>query len=282
MTKKIRAYAKINLLLSIGSLRSDGKHDVVTVMNEVRGAYDDIAVTLTDKNIILTCSDAAVPCDGRNLAYKAAKLYFDEFGLDLGAKIHIEKHIPVTGGMGGGSTDAAAVLNALRELCGLGTAEDLCRIAAKLGSDVPFFIYRERTMLCCGTGELAASCSSFPLGLYGVFITEGSKESTGRAYTILDEKYPPSKRISDNSELDKRMVSSLENGDISETFAYMKNDFENSSPHFEKIAHDLYSIGAKKVILCGSGPTVCGIFFTEAEARAAFERLGYRGFVSEI
>ncbi len=277
MTKTFKAFAKINLLLSVGDNRSDGKHDVITVMNEVSGLYDEIQVTLSNTNKIeIYCDDKTVPCDERNLCYKAASAYFKAFNLDLGVKVNIKKRIPVTGGMGGGSSDAASVLSALLEVCGHGSIHDLCNIAANLGSDVPFFVHRERTMLCNGTGEHAASCPVLPKGLIGVFIKSGEKESTGKAYSILDEKYLIKKRITDNSGLEKKLLSALEEKDLEKIFACMKNDFEAISPSFSKISNKILSFGAKKVILCGSGPTVCGIFDNAENANICSKELcGY-------
>ncbi len=283
MTKTVKAYAKINLLLSIGATRPDGKHDVITVMNEVSRLYDDVSVTLNDSgNITLSCDHPNIPCDERNLAYKAAKMYFERFNLNYGSDIHIQKCIPVTGGMGGGSTDAAAVLTVLRQLCGIGTLDDLASIAAKLGSDVPFFLYGQRTMLCTGTGELAASCPNLPKGLYGVFVTHGEKESTGRAYALLDEKHPPEKRISDNLNSDQKLISALKSGNTGAIFDAMKNDFECITPHFDEVSKVLYALGAKKVLLCGSGPTVCGFFENDEEAKKCSGALRYKNFVCEI
>ncbi len=281
MTKNIKAYAKINLLLSVGDIRDDGKHNVVTVMNEVSGLYDELYINLNDTGKIeISCDDKSVPCDEHNIAYKAARAYFDKFSLNYGVNIHIKKNIPVTGGMGGGSSDAASVLTALHEVCGHGTLSDLCNIAANLGSDVPFFLYKERTMLCVGTGEHAASCPAFPKGLVGVFIYSGEKESTGKAYSILDQKYPPKKRIADNSGLDKNLLSALKEKNSDKIFSLMKNDFENISPSFFELSKIISEFGAKKVLLCGSGPTVCGIFDDIKKAKNCAEKLG--GLVCEI
>ncbi len=283
MTKTVKAYAKINLLLSIGDTRPDSKHEVVTVMNEVLGLYDDVTVTLNDRNdITLACDAPEVPCDEKNIAFKAAKMYLERFNLNFGIDIQIKKRIPITGGMGGGSTDAAAVLTALQQLCGHGTLKDLAMLAAKLGSDVPFFLYGERTMLCHGTGELAASCPTFPKGLYGVFVTHGKKESTGRAYSLLDEKYPLYMRNVSNLNAKQKLLSALKSGDIGAIFENMSNDFEYITPHFAEVSSSLYSLGAKKVILCGSGPTVCGFFDTFESAKKCSYKLGYKNFVGEI
>ncbi len=275
MTKAYKAYAKINLLLSVGDTRDDGKHDVITVMNEVSGLYDELTVALNDSGKIeISCSDENVPCDERNLAYKAASAYFKRFDLQNGVKIHIEKNIPTTAGMGGGSSDAASVLTALHEACGKGNLADLASIAASLGSDVPFFVYGERTMFCIGTGEHAASCPTFPKGFVGVFIKSGEKESTGKAYSILDEKYPPHKRISDNLNLEKKLLSSLQERNCEKIFSFMKNDFEAISPNFSDISLSLSAFGAKKVLLCGSGPTVCAIFDDTEKAKNCAKALG--------
>ncbi len=279
----LKAPAKINLTLCIGELRPDGKHEVMTVMNEVSGLFDEVGVELTAiPKISITCSDSHVPCDESNLVYKAAKAYFERFGIQNGANIHIEKHTPMTGGLGGGSSDAASVLLALQKLCGHGNTDDLSSIAAKLGSDVPFFIYRKRTMLCLGTGELAASCPSLPRGLYGVFVTHGEKESTGQAYAILDEKLPPKARLSRNTGYKERMLSALNSASINEIFSAMTNDFEITASHFSDVAAELYANGAEKVILCGSGPTVCGIFTSIDTAEACSRKLCFSNFISSI
>ena len=141
MTEQIKAYAKINLHLDIKSKREDGFHDVEMIMQSV-SLCDDISVTLTDDGSFLAeCNVEGVPTGDKNIAVKAAKLFAERASLDTGAKITIEKRIPMAAGLAGGSTDAAAVLIAMNKLFENSFSyEELCDMAAKLGSDVPFCI----------------------------------------------------------------------------------------------------------------------------------------------
>ena len=182
-----KAYGKVNLFLSVGAKRSDGKHEVETVLHKV-GVYDTVTLEeATSGGITLTCDDAAIPTDERNLAVKAALMYGEKANIDLNCRIHIEKNIPVTAGMGGGSSDAAAVLLMLNEIYSALSENELLSIASALGSDVPFFMYEDRAMVGRGSGDIMSPCESKRDTLYGVFVMHGVKESTGKAYALLDE-----------------------------------------------------------------------------------------------
>ncbi len=148
------AYAKLNLTLDVVGLREDGYHDLQSVMQTV-DLCDDIYLDIgTGKPWELICNDPAIPADQRNLAWKAAKLFFDETGFDPdGLAIHITKRIPSQAGMGGGSSDAAAVLRALNRHYGSPfTMMALADLGARIGSDVPFCVVGG-TVMCEGRGE---------------------------------------------------------------------------------------------------------------------------------
>jgi 4-diphosphocytidyl-2-C-methyl-D-erythritol kinase len=153
------APAKINLYLHILGRRPDGFHELETLMAPVSlGDTLDIDLipsgTVGDGGIEFTCSDPALSDAKDNLATKAARLFLEEFQLTTGVRIHLHKKIPVGAGLGGGSSDAAAVLLALRELTGNNCADGkLAELAARLGSDIPFFIYRTPAV-CRGRGEI--------------------------------------------------------------------------------------------------------------------------------
>ena len=137
----LKAYAKINLHLDAISKESNGYHKVITVMQTV-SLYDDVTFSLRGDGLIcIKCDIPTLPCDSRNLAFKAARLFFEHTGIDSGVDIEIIKRIPMAAGLAGGSSDAAAVLSGLNSLCGypLETSE-LCELGAKLGADVPFCI----------------------------------------------------------------------------------------------------------------------------------------------
>lgn len=151
------APAKINLSLRVLDRRADGFHEIETLMVPLDLA-DELEVTLDTEaepgGIVLGCSDPSLPTGDGNLAYRAAALFRNRFGGAMpGVRIQLTKRVPHGAGLGGGSSDAATVLFALNALCqaGLSTA-DLAALAAGLGSDVPFFVYRSAAM-CRGRGE---------------------------------------------------------------------------------------------------------------------------------
>ena len=150
---KQAAPAKINLYLHIVGRRADGFHDLETLMVPI-SLGDTLDIELIASGIEFTCSDPALADAQDNLATRAARLFLDEFKLATGVRIHLEKAVPVGAGLGGGSSDAAAVLLALRQLMGV-PADDakLAELAARLGSDIPFFIYG-RPAICRGRGEI--------------------------------------------------------------------------------------------------------------------------------
>lgn len=151
---KVRALAKVNLQLRILGRRADGFHEIETIIVPV-SLSDEISVEIfPGDTITLTCDDPALSVDRSNLAAAAADEFQKETGLRFAATIHLRKRIPVAGGLGGGSSDAAAVLSTLDQLLEtkLGT-ENLQKIAAKIGSDVPFFV-RSRPATCRGRGEI--------------------------------------------------------------------------------------------------------------------------------
>ena len=147
------APAKINLYLHIVGRRPDGFHELETLMVPI-SLGDTLEIDLVAQGIEFTCSDPALSDAQDNLATRAARLFLDEFKLATGVRIHLEKCVPVGAGLGGGSSDAAAVLLALRQLTKIDCADSkLAELAARLGSDIPFFIYQQAAV-CRGRGEI--------------------------------------------------------------------------------------------------------------------------------
>lgn len=177
---KQAAPAKINLYLHIVGRRADGFHDLETLMVPI-SLGDMLDIKIISSGIEFTCSDPALADAQDNLATRAARIFLEEFGLKTGVRIHLEKAVPVGAGLGGGSSDAAAVLLALRELTGV-KAEDakLAELAARLGSDIPFFIYG-RPAVCHGRGEIIDPITL--RGTYqGLLVHPGFGVSTPWAY----------------------------------------------------------------------------------------------------
>lgn len=149
----IDAPAKINLALDVVGKRDDGYHLLETVFQSI-SLYDRITISISDETgIKITCNIPYIPCNEKNLAYKAAKIFMEKAGINKGISIQLYKRIPSQAGMGGGSSDAAAVLKGLNSLLGnIFTLPELCTIAVTLGADVPFFLYGG-TAYADGIGE---------------------------------------------------------------------------------------------------------------------------------
>ena len=139
---QVRAHAKINLYLDVVGKRADGYHNLETIFHSI-GLYDDVIIRKQKKKgITIHCEHPGVPCDSRNLAYRAAECLSDEVGGIGGIAIDINKQIPVAAGLAGGSANAAAVLHGVNQLFELGFSQDvLMRLGARLGADVPFCLH---------------------------------------------------------------------------------------------------------------------------------------------
>lgn len=278
VTKK--AYGKINLILRVGKKRDDGKHEVLTVMQRV-GVFDTVTVRKTEeKGIFIECDDVSL-ANTENLAYKAAELYFEALGVTPNVKISIKKRIPTAAGMAGGSSDAGATLTALREMYGGIENKKIHEIASRLGSDVPFFIYEDNAMLGKGDGSELTPFPSLFGELYGVFTAAGQKKgSTGEMYRLLDKIKGGSEKGLTGAE--NALRAAIDGRDTSAVMQSLGNDFELCCDHIRPLSDILSRYGAIRTLLCGSGPTVCGIFTDETAARKASESLVYESFVSRL
>ena len=180
------AYAKLNLTLDVLGKREDGYHDLQSVMQTV-SVQDDLEIDVgTGKSWCLKCDKEGIPCDERNLAWKAAKVYCDALGKDPdGLEIRITKRIPSQAGMGGGSADAAAVLRALNGYYGNPLSiDELADLGARVGSDVPFCVVGG-TCMCEGRGEILRKLPNMPDCFFVVCKPEFSV-STPELYQKID------------------------------------------------------------------------------------------------
>ena len=262
-----KAYAKINLTLAVGEKRSDGYHEVVSVMQRV-SLCDTLTAERTDGGISLACSDPSLPAGEENLAHRAASLFFRETGIAGGAALTLEKRIPSQAGLGGGSSDAASVLLALRKLYAPALPDtELETMAAALGSDVPFFI-RGGTQLATGRGERLTPLPRLADGWF-VVVKPPEGFSTPAMYRRLDE-LPSQPPLSDG------MTAALDAGELRAVAAALCNSFERAVPPDSSvwvIRDALRAQGALAAMLSGSGSAVFGLFDTETAARAAVEAL---------
>jgi 4-diphosphocytidyl-2-C-methyl-D-erythritol kinase len=174
------APAKINLYLHILGRRADGFHELETLMAPISLA-DTLEIELGSGGIEFTCSDPSLADAKENLVTRAARLFLDEFKLETRVRVHLEKRIPVGAGLGGGSSDAAATLLALRRLTKIDcTDEKLAELAARLGSDIPFFIYGQPAV-CRGRGEIIEPIT-LQSNFHGLLVHPGFGVSTPWAY----------------------------------------------------------------------------------------------------
>ena len=281
-TVTLNAPAKINLYLDVLGRRHDGYHDIESIMQTV-SLCDVIEVTAADSGITLSASADTVPLDERNRAYKAAKLFFDKTGINGGAKIHIEKRIPVSSGLAGGSTDAGATLKALNEIFDYPLTEDeLLALGGNLGADVPFCMVGG-CALCEGIGEKLKKLPS--MTPYTVVIARGGEGvSTPKAYGMLDEKYGDelAKPFADIS----KVIDAINNDNITEVCNSVYNTFESvvlpTHPEATLYREKLLEYGAVCAMMSGSGPAVFGIFDDTEKADYAHHYLydmGAKSFV---
>ena len=271
MELTLHAPAKVNLTLIVGARRDDGYHDVSTVMQTV-GLYDTLTLAGGGSGLTMTCTDPDLPTDGSNLVLRAAALFCRELHLpapDL--HLHLQKRIPSQAGLGGGSSDAAAVLRAMRTLYAPEVSDaELERMAARLGSDVPFFI-RGGTALATGRGERLAPLPRLREGWF-VIVKPPEGFSTPAMYRRLDE-LPPQPPQPDG------MPAALETGDVRTVAAALCNSFERAVPPDSAvwvIREALRAQGALAAMLSGSGSAVFGLFDREDAACAAADALRAR------
>lgn len=253
---QMKALAKVNLGLDVIRRREDGYHEVKMIMQTVR-LYDRIILEKTQKGISMETNLSFLPVNEQNIAYRAAKMLMDEFHIQSGLHIKIDKHIPVAAGMAGGSTDGAAVLYGVNKIFELGlTKRQLMERGVKLGADVPYCIMRG-TVLSEGIGEILTPVSSLP------------------DCHILIAKPPVSvstKHVYENLKLDKiekhpdidGMVEALRMEDLHGVTQRMENVLETVTipehPEIQQIKELMIKEGALNALMSGSGPTVFGIF----------------------
>ena len=264
------APAKLNLTLEVGEKRSDGYHEVQSVMS-CAALYDEVTLESgTSGGISMTCDCPGLPLDDTNLCLRAAKLFFKKTGIPCdGLHIDLTTRIPMQSGLGGGSADAAAVLRGLRKLYRPEMMiKDLERMAAELGSDVPFCV-RSVTAMVRGRGEQLLKLPKLPLCWFVICKPEFSF-STAEMYAKLDEK----ELVSSIDTLG--LIKALEYQDMQEISDRLGNCFEGvleESSEIFAIKNRLLVLGARNACMSGSGSAVYGLFTQEDEAKAAAAEL---------
>ena len=261
-----KAYGKINLSLDVLGRRDNGYHDVSMIMQTV-DVYDTISLSKIDgDDIRITANTKELPLDENNIVYKATRLMKEEYGIETGVSVHIEKEIPISAGMGGGSADAAATLRGMNRLFNLGLkATKLEELGLRLGADVPFLI-RGGISLAEGIGERLTELVPFPECAI-LIVKPNLGVSTKEVYENFDSlsevKHPNIGSVVEN--LGKSQLCDIVKllGNVLEEVTVTKHRI------ISEIKQLLLENGAVFSMMTGSGPTVFGIFESEQEAEKA-------------
>ena len=266
---KIKAYGKVNISLDVVGKREDGYHLLSMIMQNI-DLYDEIEVEKQQCGITLECNKSYVPVDNRNLAYKAAEIFKERYDIVDGVKINIEKNIPVSAGLAGGSTDAAAVLKVMNKLFNVNaTEEELMELGLKLGADIPYCIHGG-TALCEGIGEIITPIKSFRDKII-VLVKPAFGVSTKEVYKNFNlEKVKQHPRTAE-------IINAIENDDLNFVASNMKNLLENVTLRKHKILikikEEMNACGAINSMMSGSGPTVFAFFDDMLKAQRCFEKM---------
>lgn len=263
------APAKINLTLDTLYRRDDGYHEVEMIMTTI-----DLNDRLTfecrdDGEIIIDVEHNFVPSDHRNLAYKAAKLMQERYNIEKGVTISLEKSIPISAGLAGGSSDAAATFRGLNELWGINESlETLSELASEIGSDISFCIYG-KTALCQGRGEKITHLPK-PPSAWVVIAKPDIGVSTPEIYGALD--------LEDKEQVHtKACLSAIENNDYALLCQSLGNSLEKVTmqlyPEVEKLKNTMRNTGVDAALMSGSGPTIYGFVQKERQAKQVYNAL---------
>ena len=257
-----KAYGKINLSLDVTGILPNGYHSVSMVMQSVEH-WDIVSIERSDK-ITVSCDNPEIPNGKENLAYRACELMIKEFDIPHGFDIKIKKNIPVAGGMAGGSTDAAAVMRGINEMCSLGaTTQKLMELGVSLGADIPFCI-QQKPALAEGIGEKLTTVTGLSKELYILLVNPNISVSTKEIYQRIDsskifnrvnnEALVKALKEKNNEEISKNMINVME--EVTKEFC----------PQIDEIISCLKSNGAFAALMSGSGATCYGVFTDENDA----------------
>lgn len=263
-----RAYGKINLALNVGDTREDGFHDVTMIMQHV-SIWDEITLDMRDDaSITLECNLPFLGANEKNIAYRAGQLMQQTYGTG-GFHIRLYKKIPIAAGMAGGSADAAAVIKGVNRLFDLGlNMEEMMKLGAQIGSDVPFCLLGG-TCLATGRGEKLQRI--MPMRETHVALVKPNFGiSTPWSYAQFDKQ-------ENLKQADiPAMIQAIGKGDLKEICSLMVNQLEPAAvaeyPVIAEIEKDLLEMGAVGAMMTGSGPTVFGLFEKYETAREAVRR----------
>ena len=266
---KVKAAAKINLMLDILKRLDNGYHSLFMIMQSVN-LFDIVTVDKNNENkIIIECDKDGVPRNEKNIAYKCAVKFFEYCNMnDIGVTIKIKKNIPMAAGVAGGSADGAAVIYCLNKIYNTNLSQkELCEIGNKVGADIPFSL-TGGTAVTLGTGNVIAPVKDLP-ECYIVLCKPEQDVSTLEAYAEFDA-------LNRVRHLDRvSMIDAVSNADYEKICSLRGNVFEQAvevpkRPHIKGV---MRKSGADACCMSGSGPTVFGLFSDKDKANECYDKL---------
>lgn len=272
-----RAKAKINLTLDVLYKRPDGYHEVEMIMQTIDLSDHLLFQEIQSDRVEVSCTVPYIPTDERNLVYKAAKLLKTTYGINKGIAIHIDKRIPVSAGLAGGSSDGAATIRGLNRIWNLNlSVNEMQEFGAKLGSDIPFCI-SGGTALARGRGEQLIPLTPAP-PMWVVLVKPSLAVSTADVYGNLQvssiTQHPSASRM-------QRMIElGTSHGLIEELGNVLENVTCNLYPEVLRMKQKMSELSGTVSLMSGSGPTLFCLFDREAKAIRLYNAL--RGFVKEV
>lgn len=276
---RLKARAKINLGLDVTGKRADGYHEVRMIMQSIN-LFDNLCMRKSSKaGIHISTNRTYLPVNEDNLIYKAVQLMMDEFGIDSGVDIELDKFIPVAAGMAGGSSDAAAAMIGMKKLFSVkATTKKLMELGVKIGADVPFCLMRG-TVLAEGIGEKLTRLKPMP-SCPIVIAKPGISVSTKFVYQNL--------KLDENTvhpDIDG-MMEAIYKEDLAGICSKMGNVLESVTirkyPVIEEIKQQMMASGAVNAMMSGSGPAVFGIFGDKKSAGDCADKLRASGIAKQI
>jgi len=264
----LNSYAKLNLYLEVLNKRRDNYHNIKTIFERISLSDKIILKSRRDKKIKIICNYPRLPRDSSNLAYRAALLLQDSFKINKGIDIKIIKRIPVGSGLGGGSSNAAAILIGLNKLWGLNlTQSKLANLAENIGADVPFFIYNSPFAEGGGRGDKIKPLKVINnLRLWHILVVPKIEVSTALVY----KKWDRLRQLTESNYDVKILILALKKRDLALMGKILLNNLERITvklyPKLSRIKEKLIHLGLKSILMSGSGPAIFSVFSSRKEA----------------
>lgn len=265
---KLNSYAKINLNLKILNKRQDGYHNIKSIIQTI--SLKDTIKLKKNKKIICKTNNKNIPTNEKNLAFKAAKIFFNHTKLNLGVKIKIKKKIPTQSGLAGGSSNAATTLIGLNKLYKTNlTTSELVNLAKKIGADVPFLVCGG-TALVQGTGEMIKNIKPIK-NCYILIVKPNFNISTKKAYLKYDIMFDELEKKTNSDFVENLSFAIEKEKNLKEIKKFLINDFEKvlKNENIIKIKKEMLKKGAVCCSLTGSGSAIFAIFEEKNKAKLA-------------